>query len=874
MKKQGLKAALVLSVVAIGGTVLASCGESAEDKKNYTYRTYLATSPKSWNAHTWDTNDQSYIIGFTEMGLYDVILNENKDGFTFTTEMASGDPVDVSDKLSETDKKAFFGDEDINIAKGSGIAWEIPLNTAATWEDGTPITADDYVESMKLLLDPLRINRRADSFYAGTLQLANAANYFKQGTDSIEPAYNYVKDSTTFVPTDDNFAANGVWYVDLGSYTPYVKSVFSNADETMGFVNVLTQRGSKSTAAVESAAKRIEEGVGRMLIQRKKVEENNGDWVNIETYSQIKGDLWKNPISFTDFDNYQSNENTFVPVYDGNGKETSEREAYTSTKLKADMNTFLSGISNKRGTNAWRLASFSTLYNDITVDWSQVGIRKVNDSTIRLITKYEKSVTELDLRFALGSNWIVKRDLYESLTNNNHQTKYASTSVENYMSYGPYKLDKFQQDKQIVMVKNDKWYGYSDNKHVGQFQTEKFETEIISKHETAMQKFEKGEIDDIELNAADMKTYGTSSRVQFSPESYTQKISFNSDYNVLEKRQTSGVNKTILANKNFRQGLSLAINRNEFAAQTTAGSQASTNLLNSLYVSRITKDDNGKYVGATYRETEQGKKVYGEVYNGLGGATIGSNQALSEKSQGYNKALAIEYIKAAKAEELASTKTGHFTAEDTVKIEFRVYNKDSDTTKAMFAFLIDSFKTVGDQAGIRIELEMVQDEDYYTSAKNGNYDMIFSTWGGAQMNPWGLMEVYAKKSFESCCEYGFDQNSNLALDSDGDGSKETKSYDTWYAEMESIKDTSDANYNRKLSILAGIEAGIVSEFCAIPLIARSSASITSFKVSYATENYIPFIGYGGVRYMTFNYTDAEYQAKIDSGEITKDSYKQ
>ena len=137
----------------------------------------------------------------------------------------------------------------------------------------------------------------------------------------------------------------------------------------------------------------------------------------------------------------------------------------------------------------------------------------------------------------------------------------------------------------------------------------------ISDHNVAMQEFEAGNIDDIELNRSDMKIYGNSSRKTAAYESYTQKISFNSDYAKLKSRQSAEKgNKTILSNINFRTGLSLAMDRNNFASQATAGSKAFTGLLNDLYLTEVSH-------GEMYRNTEQGKSVYNKVYGQLGGTS-------------------------------------------------------------------------------------------------------------------------------------------------------------------------------------------------------------------------------------------------------------
>ncbi|MBP5091293.1 MAG: hypothetical protein J6328_01870, partial [Bacilli bacterium] len=196
--------------------------------------------------------------------------------------------------------------------------------------------------------------------------------------------------------------------------------------------------------------------------------------------------------------------------------------------------------------------------------------------------------------------------------------------------------------------------------------------------------------------------------------------------------------------------------------------------------------------------------------------------------------------------------------------------------------------------GITLSISMVKDEDYYTTAKNGGYDMIFSTWGGAAINPYGLMQVYLEASFESTCEYGFkgqQDNVMLPIDVNGDGTidqaSEVKSFDGWYKEMDSATynepelesydepadKTSDAYtawaewsriHENKLRILAGTEAGIINRFEAIPVVARGTSSLTGFKVENGSSTYINLIGYGGIRFMTFNYNNGEWDSFVKS----------
>ena len=228
------KKLFTLTVTALATLfAITSCDDpstSTSGEAEYTYNTYLNVNPKTWNNHTWETSDESYIMGFTEMGLYDCILNETKDGYTFVNEMASARPVDVSKNLSDNELDTYYA----NVGNPSdGLAWEIKLNENAVWEDGSPITADTYVQSMERQLNPKLINRRADSYYGSNFVLVNAERYFKQQRTTIEPVFNYISDSSASAgsPTsNDSNLQLGDLYINLGAPTPYAQTVFSNAE--------------------------------------------------------------------------------------------------------------------------------------------------------------------------------------------------------------------------------------------------------------------------------------------------------------------------------------------------------------------------------------------------------------------------------------------------------------------------------------------------------------------------------------------------------------------------------------------------------------------------------------------------------------------
>ncbi len=919
----------IASVVAI--LTMTGCSESTPDSSEisntykYTYNTYLSTSPSNWNVHNWQTSDESYVTGFTEMGFYDAVLNDEKNGYNFVTEMAAEMPIAVkASELTEEEKDTYYTDSG-NIPENNNMVWDIKLNKDAKWEDGAAITAQDYVDSMERLLQPKYANYRADSYYNGNMILVNAESYYKQGRQTIEPFYKWVSDDKNGLVKDDS----GFYFLNLGKGSDgsdYVGSVFSNADSSTSFYDVLNNIQSISNYGVDLQRNRITYGYAYYLwkaLDHSK-SSHKTEWEKVKSPMDISGTMIEDDSVDLDidvFDNgftdFETGETIKIMTIKNYGKKSTEEswgwtedniEEYTLDDLKSDLKDCVNKLSsrNKYANKAWSwkvpLYTYVYTYDGAAITMDDVGIRKIDDYTIRFYLT--KSITPLNLKFSLTSNFLVNVKLYDSLKtelgNGSWATSYASNDVKNYKSYGPYKLTYFETGKEIRIERNENWYGYSDGKHEGQFQMDRIVTNIYPSHDTAMQQFLAGKLDDIDLTVTDVRKYGTSSRCTTTYESYTQKLSFNSDRSMLKDRQgnSSGINKTVLANTDFRKGLSLSLNRNQFASAATSGSKGFTGLLNDLYLAN-------NATGETYRSTEQGKSVYGKVYGNLGGSKIdetdadGNPIALSEDAVGYNHTLAVAYVVEALEEELSSSDEGHIQPNDTVQIEFRVYDDSSENTKAAFNFIntawnglmvdaVAQLKKDGalkDSENISINVSMVKDTDYYTTAQNGRYDMIFSTWGGAAINPYGLMQVYCDNSFTQTCEYGFkghQAETKLDIDLNGDGvidsTTETRSFAKWYDDMNNGEEFNEAKYgdevteddenyeewykihNNKLTVLAGLEAGILNRFEAVPLVARGSSSLLGFKCEYATDTYVSLIGYGGIRLMTFNYTDEQWSA--------------
>ena len=68
----------------------------------------------------------------------------------------------------------------------------------------------------------------------------------------------------------------------------------------------------------------------------------------------------------------------------------------------------------------------------------------------------------------------------------------------------------------------------------------------------------------------------------------------------------------------------------------------------------------------------------------------------------------------------------------------------------------------------------------------------------------------------------------------------------------------DADFATKLYVTAQMEELYLQKYYRIPLASATNVSLLSYQVDYYTEDYNLMYGFGGLRLMTFNYSDAEW----------------
>ena len=511
------------------------------------------------------------------------------------------------------------------------------------------------------------------------------------------------------------------------------------------------------------------------------------------------------------------------------------------------------------------------------VTWDEVGLKKIDDYTIDFILEAPVAEPAFYVPYNLSGNFLVKKDLYESCKSffdANGQpveteedaatvTTTYCRSLENTVSYGPYMLTSFQLDKEYTLSRNDNWYGYKDGKHLGQFMTDNIVVSVIADHATAILAFESGEIDGVSLQTEDMDKYAASKYISYTPQSYTTKLSFSTNY---EKLLEHGTNSQILVVDEFRKGFAFALDANDFATAYTAAGTAGYGMLNYMYCY-------DPFTGALYRDSEPAKKALVELFDmtyGEGGEYATLDEAY-EAMTGYNMDYARELM--AKAADKA-IEAGIWDGESNIVLDIRVYTSDTIYVQMYNYFKNQLAEAVkGTKFEGKIDMTMTPDADYYNTMYSGGADMIFTTWGGATMDPFGVFaRCYCDASDGSGnqMEVGYDTSAiALTFDFGGEIGEVTDSLQHWamWANnatadvpviFEKLGAFADYAYSTRCEIVAGVEHCFMNWFTTTSLYYRNVASLTSQKVNQGSDTYLTLVGFGGMEYITYNYDDASW----------------
>lgn len=681
-----------------------------------------------------------------------------------------------------------------------GQAFAMTLRNDLKWDDGTPIKAADFVYTMSQQLSPKYLFATASNYYSGNYVIHNAQNYVKQGQKVMFPA------SSVLSVYDQNDDA---------------KLIFTLNGHDSHVADYLTSNGVDPQAYVAQAAKVTVDAL--KAIEGKSLAEIKKDETMLATWTAVLG--W-----------WQTEPNE-------------------------------------------ELHFFKMEYEYPKMDFSEVGYF-VGDNEYELVMVIDGTLNPLDaegnLTYEAGyyfSNWpLVKKDLWEKCEDTT-KTPYANsycTTQEKSASWGPYKLTNYQDQKTYTVSRNDKWFGYGLPQYANQYQTDAIVTEKIEEWDTAWLAFQKGNLDGIGMNVKIAADYRTSKRAYFTPETWTFDLNIQSNAN----SRTDKRNNLLLNYADFRKAISLSLDRDDYCAKNNPSSQAALGLLNSMYYYDV---ENGK----VYRESIQAKEAilnaYGATKNADGSWKVGETtytdiEDALDATTGYNLTLARQLVENA----IAQAKTdGKYSDGEEIILTYGIETQSADTdrVKNWFQAAFDNMtKGTSIEGKVKIEYFMFSSATWSEQFSAGEYDLCFGAWGNAAFNPaYLLCETQISAENRYATNWDPKTVSVTVKATPDDKHKDglyTYNLEQWRLILQG-KDGCPVNFKNfpmedQLAALGAVETAILKEYYSIPVFSRYSASLMGYKVDYVSYEYNTFMGYGGIRYMTFNYDDTAWAEFVAS----------
>ena len=819
-KKLLMLIAMVL-VVVLCASVLTACkkdkgngdgnvtkpGTGWEDPKMYTMREYTAQMPSQWCTILSSDNVNNTMESYFTSAFYEFNYKFDANGKivpgAYTVEYSA------ATKLEDVTKK-YAGKYGLAADAEKGQAFAMTLRNDLKWDDGTPIKAADFVYTMMQQLSPKYLFATASNYYSGNYVIHNAQNYVKQGQKG--------------------------WF-DNGNMN------LAYSDLALGADGKYTLKGNECTIALK-----------KPLV-----------WLQGNTLDSY---VTNAPQHF-DTAAYAS----LLALADANGDVavTAESLALLTTVITAKA----AWGETKENTVGYMYVN----YEYPAMDFSEVGYF-VGDNEYELVMVIDGTLNPLDaegnLTYEAGyyfSNWpLVKKDLWERCEDQS-KTPYANsycTTQEKSASWGPYKLTNYQDQKTYTVSRNDKWFGYGLPQYANQYQTDAIVTEKIEEWDTAWLAFQKGNLDGIGMDVKIAADYRTSKRAYFTPETYTFDLNIQSN----ATSKTDKRNNLLLNYADFRKAISLSLDRDDYCAKNNPSSQAALGLLNSMYYYDV---ENGK----VYRDSVQAKEAilnaYGATKNADGSWKVGETtytdiEDALDATTGYNLTLARQLVESAVAQ---AKKDGKYSDGDEIILTYGIETQSANTdrVKNWFQAAFDNMtKGTSIEGKVKIEYFMFSSATWSEQFSDGEYDLCFGAWGNAPFNPAYLL-CETQISDENRYAVKWDPTTvEVTVKATPDDKHKDGNYTYNLAQWRLIlqgKDGCPVNFKNfpmedQLAALGAVETAILKEYYSIPVFSRYSASLMGYKVDYISYEYNTFMGYGGIRYMTFNYDDTAWAEFVAS----------
>ena len=789
------------------------------ENATYTYNTSASTLPAGWNPHTYQTEDDSVYFDYTTDSLYTLFFNdeihplegrEAFDGYVIVPSMAADFPVDVTEQV-----KASHPQFNIPESATSGYAWSVKLRDGLKWDDGTPITAQDFVDSLERCLRPELLNYRSSDYNRGTYAVVNAENYALAGNPVFQ---SFAEAGTTYADfianggTDDQVAVdmNGFWGV-TGSDSRFTWGYIT--DDTM----------------VRDPA--VEEGNDEDYVSAKYLWDNylgpDGAYAGTGYDLQYAGTIsypYEADYSFDNVGLFVSGDNELTFVY-ANALEGFYLMTYgmsTQYLVKTDLYD-----ANLKETESASGSVWSSTYGtsmDTSVSYGPYKLSEFQADKL--------------MHFVKNENWWGwDSDVYTYVDpeDGNTYQMYQTTDVD--IQY----VKESATQKQMFLAGQLMTYGlqsedfdqYRNSDYYYATPAETIYFLLFNGHEKVIQERE---------NAADFDKNTTDLEMQ-----------------MLES---------------FRRACAVAIDRENFAATVSPARQGGYAFVGNTY---IYDPETCAYYRDTPQAKQALVDFYSidlaDYDNDLDKAVAAitgydPETAKAKFQEAYEEGIEKGYI---------TDTDGDGKSDQTITMVYAMSDEVDDFFRKTFEYLNTSLNKAAAGTGLEGKILITPSapvgNKWSDNLRNGVMDTQMAGWSGATLDPFGMTDTWTDAS-KAYWGNWFDA-SKYDLTINLDGADITMSARDWAlclnGKMKTAQDGKEYNFGygqtsveNRLNILAEIEKFMLTSYNCVPIMQNGSGSLLSQQVYYVVEEYNPMMYRGGIQYMKYNYNDAEWAEYVAS----------
>jgi len=353
-----------------------------------------------------------------------------------------------------------------------------------------------------------------------------------------------------------------------------------------------------------------------------------------------------------------------------------------------------------------------------------------------------------------------------------------------------------------------------------------------------------------------------------------------------------------MAIDDFRKAFALYLDRDELNATLYTSHRSCYGLMGPAYYYDVEN-------GGVYRNTQIAKegllRAYGYTEGEGGTWTDGTNtysdyQEAYDAMNGMNRTLSRQLLESAYTELTTNAEKYNYDANSKITFVYGT-SADNDNTRRGYDYLVKVFEEMTKGTSFEGKIELKFDasfgDNWAKDFKAGAYEIANGTgFSGGVFDPEGMLQCYVDPNAGLMYSTWWDTSAEMVTYTmpDGDyaeaGQTLTMSVYNWYCCLNGIAESYEQTYTYnwgkgfvdedvRLRVLSMIEEVVIGKYYEIVTTSSYSATVMGAKFSYISDEYNTFMGFGGMRYLIVNYTDAEWTeyVKSQNGDLTTEYKK-